>query len=171
MYFEAWLHCVVTENPLHVPIVIRIFPSSTLSKKYKMALTLMSNCSLKTSSPQTNVGITVVLNMVLVGNFLKCTWVKPALPCLTSLQAEMAPETTLRTGSQKGRQSLFHASCKPLQWELLISIQNEIHLFYLCPCRSQWDLWCLQAPEEAKQGVNRCGDGFFSVQRHLWFRL
>lgn len=157
----------MTENPLRIP-------SFTLSKKFKMAITLMSNCSLQTSSPWTNGDIMVVLNMVLLGNILKCTWIKPALPYLTSLQAEMAPETTLRTGSQKGRQSLLHASCKPLQWELLIPMQNEIHILYfllMWPCRSQWDLWCLQTPEEAKQSINWCGDGFFSVQRYLWFRL
>lgn len=38
----------------------------------------------------------------------------------------MAPETTLRTGSQKGRRSFFHVSC--LCMELLLFLKGELFL-------------------------------------------
>uniref|UniRef100_A0A7N8WJJ6 Histone-lysine N-methyltransferase NSD3 n=1 Tax=Mastacembelus armatus TaxID=205130 RepID=A0A7N8WJJ6_9TELE len=49
---------------------------------------------------------------------LTCAWIKMAIMseprCLTSSQAEMAPETTMRTGSQKGASEISDA-CKPLK--------------------------------------------------------
>lgn len=47
-------------------------------------------------------------------------------------QAEMAPETTLRTGSQKGRGSVFKASCKSLSGSSFLKEKKTRQTSNLC---------------------------------------
>uniref|UniRef100_A0AAQ5X9Z2 Histone-lysine N-methyltransferase NSD3 n=1 Tax=Amphiprion ocellaris TaxID=80972 RepID=A0AAQ5X9Z2_AMPOC len=58
----------------------------------------------------------------------------PKLSRFLSWQAEMAPETTLRTGSQKGEGSFFHTCCKPVSGNSFVPLKSEIRLFVAHPC-------------------------------------
>lgn len=70
----------------------------------------------------------------------------------------MTPETTMRTGSQKGRKRVFHVFICTRDWKLRCYSTS----------RSQRDIWRLQATKEAQQSIDRRGDGLLPVPRHVW---
>lgn len=74
----------------------------------------------------------------------------------------MTPETTMRTGSQKGRKRVFHVFICTRDWKLSCNSGTS---------RSQRDIWRLQAAKEAQQSVDRRGDGLLPVPRHVWLRF